>query len=128
MKAELLAAGYSQVRHLRGDEIASFYAKYMGRENIARREDMKSLSTDPNAERQEQSFAHRDAGGTYRPRDEPLGEEEAVEDIERVMEEEDPDLVIPEDEEHRGRAPARFEGLGGGLARPEGAGGLLPPP
>jgi hypothetical protein len=123
MKAELLAAGYSQVRHLRGDEIASLYATYLGRENIDRREKM-SLSTDPNAERPEQSFAHRDAGGTYRPPDEPLGEEEAVEDIDRIKEEEDPDLVIPGDEEHRGRAPAHFEGLGG-LTEPEGT-GLLP--
>lgn len=125
MKAELLAAGYSQVRHLRGDEIASFYAKYMGRENIARREDMKSLSTDPNAERQEQSFAHRDAGGTYRASDEPLEMEEAVEEIDRGLEEEDRDLVIPEDEEHRGRAPTHFEGLPGGLTEPEGT-GLIP--
>lgn len=127
MKAELLAAGYSQVRHMRGDEIASFYATYMSHENIDKREKM-SLSTDPNAERPEQSFAHRDAGGTYRPPDEPLGEEEAVEDIDRLEEEEDPSystLVFPGEEENRGRAPAHFEGLGGGLTEPEGT-GLLP--
>jgi hypothetical protein len=68
MKAELLAAGFSQARFMRsGEEIASFYQSVMSRENIDKREKMKSLSTDPNAERQEQSFAHRDAGGTYRP-------------------------------------------------------------
>jgi hypothetical protein len=125
MKAELLAAGYSQVRHMRGDDIASFYAKYLSRENIAKRAEMQSLSTDPNAERPGQSFAHRDAGGTYRPPDEPLDMEEAVEDIDRGLEEEDPDLVIPEDENHRGRAPAHFEGLPGGLTEPEGT-GLIP--
>ncbi len=95
MKAELLAAGFSKARLMRsGDEIARYYQSVMSRENIDRREKM-GLSADPNAERPEQSFAHRDAGGTYRPPDEPLGMEEAVEDINRGME--DLDLVVPGD-------------------------------
>ncbi len=117
MRAELLEAGIERARFMRSEDIAGFYKTVMSRENIEKREDMKSLSTDPNSERQEQSFAHRDAGGTYRPPDEPLGTEEAVEDI-------DHDLVVPGEEE-RGRAPAHFEGLGGGLTEPDGA-GLLP--
>lgn len=124
LKAELIAAGFTRARFMRGDEIAQYYQSVMSRENIDKRERM-NLSTDPNAGRPEQSFAHRDTGGTYRPPDEPLGTEEAVEDIDRLKMEEDPDLVVPGEEEHRGRAPAHYEGLGGGLTEPEGT-GLLP--
>ena len=116
MKAELIDAGFNRARFMKsGDEIAQYYQSVMSRENIARRESMKSLSTDPNAERQEPSFAHRDAGGTYRAPDEPAGMgAEAVEDIDR-------DLVVPGQD----RLPAHFEGLGGGLTEPDGA-GLFP--
>jgi hypothetical protein len=127
MRKELVAEGYHEANTMALKEIPAYYAYIRNRENIARREDMKSLSTDPNAERPEQSFAHRDTGGTYRPPDKPLGEEEAVEDIDRIKMEEDRDLVIPgEEEEHRGRAPAHYEGLPGGMTKPEGT-GFLPP-
>jgi len=114
MKQELIDAGFTQARFMRGAEIAQFYQSVMSRENIDRRERM-NLSTDPNADRQEQSFAHQDAGGTYRSPDEPPDLEEAVEDI-------DDRLKM---EEEAGRAPARFQEFEGGLHEPDGA-GLLP--
>lgn len=121
MKAELVAAGFSRARFMRsGDEIARYYQSVMSRENIDRRGKM-GLSADPNAERPEQSFAHRDAGGTYRPPEEPLGMEEALEDIDRGME--DLDLVVP-GESGESRLPSHFESFGG-LTEPEGT-GLLP--
>lgn len=114
MKQELIDAGFYRARGMRGAEIDQYYQSVMSRENIDRRERM-NLSTDPNANRQEQSFAHRDAGGTYRSPDEPPDLEEAVEDI-------DDRLKM---EEEAGRAPARFQEFEGGLHEPDGA-GLLP--
>lgn len=125
MRKELVDDGYLGAKIIPLKEIPAYFTHVRNRENREKRASMKNLSTDPNAERPEQSFSHRDAGGTYRPPDEPLGEEEAVEDIDRIKMEEDPDLVVPGEEEHRGRAPAHYEGLPGGFTEPDGA-GLIP--
>ena len=127
MRNDLIREGFFEAADIPSSELEDYFNSVrqeliarMSRRNIDRREKM-SLSTDPNAERQEQSFAHSDAGGRYRPPEEPLGMEEALEDIDRGME--DLDLVVPGDP-GESRLPSHFETFGG-LTEPEGP-GLLP--
>ncbi len=98
------------------------YAQLLREQNIEEREHM-SLSTDPNAAKPRQHFAHRDSGGTYHPPMDPTTGEEAVDDIDSLITSMD-NLGVTPGNEGSGRAPTQQTDFGG-LNQPDGA-GLFP--